>query len=83
MEYEIFAETLVRYALRDINSGDYISFREGRGVYLGGLSAAVTYDTVQSASNMCEKYSSMFNTKFEVRKIKTIDIGEYPVRKED
>ena len=80
MEYEIYAETLVRYALRDTNTNEYICYRDGRGNYLGGLSAVVTYDTVQDALNKSEKFSSMFNTKFEVRKIKTVDIGEYPIR---
>ena len=82
MEYEICTETLVKYALRD-TKGDYLSFREGRGMFLGGLASAVTYDTVQTASNMSEKYSSMFNTKFTVRKVKTIDIGEYVTRKNE
>ena len=80
VEYTIYTESLVYYAIRERTSGMYISKNEEQGEHLGYLKDAVTWPSLGLVKlallNIKSSKASYANASLEIRKVKVIDIGE-------
>lgn len=78
MEYTIYNESLVYYALRDPISGKYLHNTIMQGPLGVGIEAADKYDTRKEAED-AKRMLSQEDEKLkdlQIRKVKVIDIGE-------
>lgn len=78
MEWTVYNESLVRYALRDAESGRYLHNAVMQGPLGVGIESADMYDTrkeAEDARRLVAKDDERLNN-LEIRKVKVIDIGE-------
>ena len=74
MEYTIYNESLVYYALRD-KHGRYVCY--DNQFYLGDLSKAVKFKSKQETLDMIPEINKdIVCNEFQIRQVKVIDIGE-------
>ena len=78
MEYTIYNESLVYYALRDPISGTYLHDSVFQGALGVGIESADSFDTRKEAEDakrlLVEQDEKLKD--LQIRKIKVIDIGE-------
>ena len=78
MEYTIYNESLVYYALRDKNTGKYVCSGRNTVFYFGGINDARIFQGVQEAELAIPSIRNTFKEppELQIRKVKVIDIGE-------
>ena len=69
MEYTIYNESLVYYALRN-EKGNYFSLNESKNQHLHNC---IMFDPIEQAQNVQKTLAEDFT---QIRKVKVIDIGE-------
>lgn len=78
MEYTIYNESLVKYALKDPISGTYLHYAALQGPLGVGIDAADKKETIKEITEFRD-FVSKDNSKLkdlQIRKVKVIDIGE-------
>ena len=73
MEYTIYNESLVNYALR--NKDGYMCFIGGTYRISHDMKYIVFFSSVQEANDFREELEDVY-TNLQIRKVKVIDIGE-------
>ena len=78
MEYTIYNESLVYYALRDKNTGKYVCSGRNTVVYFGGIKDAQMFQSMEGAQLAIPSIRNTFKEppELQIRKVKVIDIGE-------
>lgn len=78
MEYTIYNESLVYYALRDLISGNYYHFGAISGPIGVDILRADRYNSIEAAKD-ARRFAYQQDEKLkdlQIRKVKVIDIGE-------
>lgn len=78
MEWTVYNESLVYYALRDKESGKYVCSGNNTVFYFGSIKDAEMFQSINGAKLAIPSIQNTFSepVEIEIRKVKVIDIGE-------